>query len=155
MNFESEEDIGAPIEAVFAALSDVRSVEARARARGITVTRLAGDPEAPAAGMAWTAGFRLQGKPREMRIDLTRYAPPNTLIFDSRTGGLGARAIIDLAALSDRRTRLNVDVALVADSLPAKLLLQSLKLTRGKIDKRFRLRMAEYARDLEARLTQA
>lgn len=60
--------------------------------------------------------------------------------------------LIELVALSPARTRLSVDVNLKPNSIPARLLVQSLKLARTNLNKKFHLRMADYARDIEERI---
>jgi hypothetical protein len=54
-------------------------------------------------------------------------------------------------ALSRARTRLNVDLSVTPRNLAGRLLVQSMKLAKGKLGKRFRLRVAEYAMDVEER----
>jgi hypothetical protein len=66
-------------------------------------------------------------------------------------GGLGGNMVVDLMALSRSRTRLVLDIELKPENLSARLLVQSLKLARGNLTKRFRLRAAEYAIDVEDR----
>jgi len=58
---------------------------------------------------------------------------------------------VDLVALSRGRTRLSVDLALEPRSISGRLMVQSLKLARNNLTKRFRLRVADYAVDLEDR----
>lgn len=150
MQFASKEDIDAPIAEVFAILSDVESFERSAIRRGIDVMRV----DALAAtgeGMAWTANFVMRGKPREARVTLAQYDAPNTMHFVTVSQGLEGRLTVDLVALSPRRTRLAVILNLKPSTLPARLLVQSLKLGRSNLSKRFKLKVADYARHLEAR----
>jgi hypothetical protein len=58
---------------------------------------------------------------------------------------------VGLIALSRARTRLTVDLTLEPRTLAGRLIVQSLKLARGNMSKRFRLRVAEYAMDVEER----
>jgi hypothetical protein len=60
---------------------------------------------------------------------------------------------VDLVALSPARTRLNVDLEITPRNLAGRLLIQSVKLAKGNLSKRFRLRVAEYAMDVEDRRT--
>jgi hypothetical protein len=58
---------------------------------------------------------------------------------------------VELVALSRGRTRLSVELELKPRSISARLLVQSLKLARANLNKKFHLRMADYARELEDR----
>ena len=102
--------------------------------------------------MTWQAEFGFRGKPRTVEICLAEYSPPEQLIFDNASGGLEARLVIDLVALSRTRTRINLATELKPTTLSARLLVQSLKLAKGGLDKRFRHRVAGMAKELENRL---
>ena len=99
--------------------------------------------------MAAAPGRR--GRRRDVDIVLSEYDVPNRIVADSTSGGLKAKCIVDLVALSRKRTRMSLDMELEATTLSSRLLVQSLKLAKGKMSKRFHLRMAEYARELEER----
>lgn len=150
MQFSSKEDIEAPIEAVFTALSEFESFERSAIRRGIEVNRV--DETAPlAAGMAWDAVFDLRGKRRNLHLTLSEYDPPNGMRFDSESFGLEGRLTIDLVALSPKRTRMAMVLHLSPKTLSARLFLQSLKLAKANLTKRFKLRVAEFAKGIEDR----
>lgn len=150
MQFSSKEDIEAPIDAVFSLLSEFESFERSAIRRGVEVQRV--DASIPdGVGMAWDTVFWVRGKPREMRLELVEYEPPTIMRFESHSRGVDGKVAIELLALSSGRTRLNFDVSLTATTLAARLLLQSLKLARGNLTQRFRLKLADFARDIEER----
>lgn len=149
MELTAREDIEAPQERVFAAMADFDLIERQAMRRGAEVTRVS---EGPGKGMAWKVSFRFRGRPREADITLTEYDAPDRMVFHSRSGGLETEFAMDVVALSPNRTRINVTSVLVPKTLSARLLVQSLKLAKGGLDKRFRKRMADLAEGLEARL---
>ncbi|WP_136440780.1 SRPBCC family protein [Pacificoceanicola onchidii] len=151
MELKASEDIEAPIDQVFAALSDFEAVERQAMRRGVEISRK-GEVDNPDAGLEWTAGFSFRGKKRDADITLTDFAVPEQMVFQSVSGGLEAQTRIETVALSRSRTRINLVTELMPKTLSARLLVQSLKLAKGGIDKRFRHRMATFARDLELRL---
>ena len=152
MILTAQEDIEAPIEQVFAQLSDFDGIERQAMRRGVEVQR-SGDVDAPVvAGTAWEVVFTFRGKPRDARITLAEYSAPEKLVFDTVSGGLETRALIDCVALSRGRTRISLHSELMPKTLSARLLVQSLKLAKGGVDKRFRRRAAGFAKDLETRL---
>jgi hypothetical protein len=60
--------------------------------------------------------------------------------------------IIELVAMSRSRTRMNLSLDARPRTIPAKLMVQSMKLARQSVVKRFQRRVADYAADLENRL---
>lgn len=151
MELSAREDIEAPLDRVFTEVTDFDSIERQVLRRGIEVRRT-NDPGMVTKGLAWEAGFRFRGKDRVAGIELEECSVPEQLVFHSVSGGLEARTVVDLVALSRSRTRIGVTTEFLPKSLSARLLVQSLKLAKGGIEKRFRHRMAGLAKDLENRL---
>jgi len=150
MQFSSKEDLEVPISDVFAMLSEFESYERSAIRRGIEVQRL--DDSAPnAVGLAWDAQFVLRGKPRDVRLNLTGYEPPNAMKIEAGSQGLDGTLTLDLLALSPRRTRMSVVLNLAPKTLSARLLVQSLKLAKSNLTKRYKLKVADYAKTVEDR----
>lgn len=152
MQFSSKEDIDAPIEEVFAAVSDFDGFERSAIRRGIEVRR-ADEAAAVAPGMAWDAAFDLRGKRRNLHLVLAKLAAPEELQVDSETSGLTGVMTVELVALSPRRTRLAIVLNLAPKTLSARLFLQSLKLAKTTLTKRFKLKVAEFAKSIEENKT--
>lgn len=150
MKFSSKEDIEAPIGEVFVMLSDFEVYERSAIRRGIEVQRV--DETAPnAVGLSWDARFSLRGKLREVKLQLAEYDPPNIMRFEAVSQGLDSTLTLELLALSPRRTRMSVAMKLTPKTLSARLLMQSLKLAKSNLTKRFKLRVADYAKSVEER----
>jgi uncharacterized protein YndB with AHSA1/START domain len=150
MQFTSREDIDAPIEAVFAEVTDVAAFERLVLGRGADLRRTDTLTE-PGVGMAWHARVTWRETPREVDITLVDYDPPTGVAFDLNSGAITGRLQVDLDALTPERTRLHVDLTVAASTLSGRLMLQPVKLMRSDLDRRFRLRMAEYARNMEDR----
>mgnify|MGYP000058908797 CR=1 FL=1 len=150
MQFSTREDIEIPIEQVFAELSKTDVFVRTAIRRGIDVKRVnLGDEYG--VGASWDARFVMRGKPRNLTIQLATHDSPNTLAFTGDSQGLTTRLTLDLIALSPRRTRMGVVLNLAPKTLPARLFIQSVKLAKSNLTKRFKLRVAEYAKTLEDR----
>jgi len=150
MKFSSHEDIEAPIDAVFEAVTDFQAFERQALRRGAEVQR--SDSLAhPGPGMTWDAAFMLRGKRRQIQIELVRMDRPNGVLADARSPNLKGQFEVDLVALSRNRTRLSVTLALEPKTLAARLMLQSMKLARKTLMRRFRKRVAAFAVDVENR----
>ncbi len=150
MKFNVKEDIEAPIEFVFAEMSDFHAHERSALRRGADVQRV--DTLTSAGkGMAWDTSFNVRGKRRELQMELAEYDPPNNMLLSSRSSSMGGYMMIDLVALSRGRTRLNLTLELQPKNLASKLLVQSLKLARRNVMAKFKDRVVTFAIDLEDR----
>jgi len=150
MKISTKEDIAAPIERVFAEISDFQSLERAALRRGAEVSRV-DDQNGPCAGMAWDAKFDLRGKRRELHLELIRHDPPDTLVFASRSPNMSGGMTLDLVALSRNSTRMNIEIEMEPRTLSGRLLIQSLKLARNSMMKKFRANVDKYARGIEER----
>ena len=150
MKFSAREDIEAPIDYVFERLTDFQSFERSALRRGAEVQRV-DNRDAPGVGMAWDIAFRLRGKMREIKMELTGLDAPTGIVLSSRSPAMGGDMVVDLVALSRRRTRMSLDLELRPKNLSSRLLVQSLKLARSNLTQRYKLRVADFARDLEER----
>ena len=150
MKFTTREDVEAPIDRVFDMICDFDSYERAAMRRGAEVRRTDSLTNS-GVGMCWEAAFDMRGKRREIDIEMKKFDAPNGLgVFTVSTGleGLGE---IELLALSRTRTRISVEFEIKPTNLSARLLVQSLKLAKTSLTKRFKLRAAQYAKGLEDR----
>jgi len=150
MIFSAREDIEAPIEFVFSQVSDFEQLERRALRRGAEVERT-DTLTAPGPGMGWRMAFTLRGKKRKMKVEMVSYDPPNVMRFHSNSPNVSIDTIVELLALSRGRTRLSFEADVHPKNLGARLVLQSLKLAKSSVTRRFEQRIATYARELEDR----
>jgi len=149
MKFSTREDIEAPVDYVFSQVSDFAAFERRAMRQGADVTRREDGPIAQ--GAIWDISFQFRGRDRRVLAELTQLDVPTLLSIDSASDGLNAVTEVELIALSQTRTRVLVNFDLRAKTLTARLLLQSLKLAKTKMTKRFNARVLDYAEDIEDR----
>ena len=150
MKFTLREDIEAPLNSVFEMVADFDRYERMAMRRGIEVRRIAGHMGV-VPGTRWETEIRLRGKPRDLEIEMIESDPPAQMRFEARGKGLNGTTTIEFLALSQRKTRLSVDLVLAAKSLPARLFLQSLRLGQSRLRRSMQGRMNEFARELEER----
>ena len=154
MKFSTKEDIEAPIDAVFAMLCDFETFERAAMRRGAEVQRT--DSKTVASiGMGWRAAFNMRGKRREVEIEMMAFDKPNEMGFECRSQGLLTHLTLELVALSKSRTRIMVNFDIKPLNLSARLLVQSLKLAKTTLTKKYKLRVAEFAKSLEERHNRA
>lgn len=149
MKFSTREDIEVPIAYAFGQVSDFASFERRAMRQGADIVRW--DTGPVCAGTAWDIAFKFRGRSRRVVADLTRFTPPEGMLIESNSDGLLAVTTIDLVALSQTRTRILVSFDMRAKSLTARLLLQSLRLAKVRLTKRFNARVKDYAEEIEDR----
>ena len=97
----------------------------------------------------------MRGKPREAAIAVTGFDAPNEIVLGSGLQGMEVETRIELVALSRSQTRLGIKADLTPTTLAARLMVQSLRMARGKLDKRFKARVADYARELGDRAGRA
>lgn len=150
MKMATREDISAPIEAVFEQTTDFDHFERAAIRRGAEVQRTDSLAEV-GVGSSWHAAFGYRGKKREAEIEMTELQTPERVAALIRSAGLEMRLEIDLIAMSRNRTRLNLTIDARPKTIPARLMIQSMKLARTSVLKRFRHRVGDFAEELERR----
>lgn len=147
MKFSAREDIDAPIAEVFEAVSDFDAFERRMLRRGVDITR---DEDIPIdqIGACWKAQFSWRGRVYDVDAELVTLTPCQGYTIVSQSSGVECLASVELVALSKSRTRLFVALDLKPQTLSARLLLQSLKLAKGNLSRRFKARVSEFAQGL-------
>ncbi|WP_299722633.1 SRPBCC family protein [uncultured Tateyamaria sp.] len=151
MKFSAREDISGPIEQVFDALCDFEAFERLAMRRGAELQRVDSIAQ-PGVGMQWRVKYRMRGRKREFDLALIEFDRPNQMVFDAKSSGIEAKFSVDLLALSRSRTRMAVALDMTPLNLSARLLIQSLKLAKSNLSKRFKDRVADYCKGLGERL---
>lgn len=150
MKFSTRTDITAPVDFVFAQLSDFSAFERAALRRGAEVTRLDALGQ-PGAGMSWDIAFRMRGRRRQMIADVRHYEVPARLDYFAVSPSFEMLLTLNLGQISPGRCRLVIGLEVKPRSLPARLMVQSAKLGRKRLDRRFEDRVAKFAREIEDR----
>jgi uncharacterized protein YndB with AHSA1/START domain len=150
MKFSTREDIEAPIETVFAAVTDFEHFERQAMRRGAEVARSDTMSE-PGVGMMWNARVNVRGRTRDIESRLSEFEPDRAIAIESTSGGIESHFSVDLLALSKSRTRMRVTLDLKPSNFSARLFVQSLKLAKNSLNRRFSDRVAEFASDVQSR----
>ena len=150
MDFSTRYDVEAPIEFVWTQASNFTVLERQALRRGADVERK--DTLAtPGVGAEWDIRFQFRSKDREVNAKITTFDAPNRYTVISTSGSIDGVCVVDLVALSPKRTRLTVTLDLSAKSLGSRLMLQSLKMAKSGLNKRFEDRVASMASDIQDR----
>lgn len=150
MKLTTKEDIEAPIGFVASFLTDFEMWERAAMRRGADVERL-DRLRKPGPGMEWKVGFSYRGKQRNIELKLLTLTPEQRLVFDCMAQPAESIVTIDMAEMGARRTRVTVKLEIKPRTLAARLFLQSLRLAKAKVTRRFALRLAQTSADIEDR----
>lgn len=148
MQFSSVQDVNAPLDFVFGQISDFESYEGYAMRIGAQVERRDKLPR-KGPGMIWNVIGDFRGKTRDVDVELLEYRPDNLLKFLMTSKGIEARADFEAMALTRKQSRIKMSVNVVPKSISARLVLQSAKLARGSLNKKFNHRFWTYANYIE------
>lgn len=151
MNFSSQQDIDAPIAQVFDALTRFELYERAAMRRGADVVRK-DDLATAGPGAMWHTRFMFRGKERALAVEVATFAPPAEMVLSLNSKNITGAVNFELFALSKSRTRLTVVTDVRPVTLAARLLIQSMALTKSALNKRYRKRIADFAADLAERV---
>ena len=147
MKFSTREDIEVPIAYTFAQVSDFAAFERRALRHGAQITRVDAGPVQ--AGSEWKIAFKFRGRNRALDATLSILDAPNAYQVLGASDGMKVTTDIELVALSPTRTRIVVGMDIRAKTMTSRLVLQSMKLAKAKLTKRFRARILEFSEDIE------
>ncbi len=150
MKFSNRVDVALPADRLFEQLTDIPALERAAMKKGVVMRRLDSLAE-KGAGLSWDVGFRLRGKPRQMIVDVARYEAPVRIDYSGTSSGFEVTLVLEFAALAPRRSRMSTLLEIKPRTLGGRLLLQSARLGRANLDRRYDERIKSFLRDLESR----
>ena len=145
MKFISKCDVEAPTDFVFDDMTDYESWEQTVRKRNTQLTRSPG-PVVP--GTTWNAKFRLRGRERDMVVTLLAETPERQILLSIGDSSLDVDVSADLVELAPQMSRVAITIHLRPRNLAARLLTQSLRLARTKIQHQLDWRVTGWADDL-------
>lgn len=150
MKLASTKDVETPIANVWVVMSDFTGWERAAMRRGVEVNRTqTGTTEG--VGTTWQFKLRYRGKERKVEIKLTEILAPEVMAFAVSSSAVFIGTKVELIEMSAKRTRLHLVSEIKPRSFVARLFLQSLRLVRGKIERNFNTKTAQFAEDIEQR----
>lgn len=150
MKLSTREDIEAPLAFVFDTFADTEGWERAAMRRGAEVTRT-DRVQGFGPGMAWNLGFTFRGKMRRAAVKLAAVDRPNSLTFQGFGSMADVTVQVDFVELSARRTRVTLGTEIKPRTLAARVFLQSMKLARGKLDRKYEARVGALCNEIEER----
>ncbi|MBE2277492.1 MAG: SRPBCC family protein [Rhodobacteraceae bacterium] len=150
MKLTTRQDIEAPLDFVYAQLTDFESFERMALRRGAEVERLDPSPS-PDLGMGWRLQFPFRGKTRNVTLRMTELAPASLIGCEFESPMFEGQIRIDVIALAPRRTRMAITTDTRPVTMAARLLIQSVKLAKGRVQDRLDRVSARLAGMIEER----
>ena len=144
MKLSSREDIEAPIETVYKTVTDFDRFERQLLRRGVDITCGEKTPTTE-VGAKWKARFVWRGRTHDVDAEMITIDPASGFSIESRSGGIVCMGVIDLVALSTKRTRLFASIDLRPTTLSSRLFIQSMKLAKGTLNKKFKTGVADFA----------
>lgn len=151
MKLSSRVEIRASAEAVFGALTDFARFEAEAARRGIEVRPVA----ASGGAQGWQIVLPLRGRIRRIDSRLIRCEPCDLIEYRAESPGYEMVLSLGLVGLARGRTRLNCGFEARPLTLGARFKLQTVRLGKGALSRRFEAELQAYGRRLENRLNAA
>lgn len=142
MKIEAREDVAAPKARVLEAVTDVERFERALRSWGVAVEREGGGPLAP--GARWRLHPEWQGRRFDVTATLMSLSEDG-FTTECHSSGLIALIVLDLVEHKADRTGLFVSVDVRATSMASRVLLSSLRLAQGGIERRFSERLKRFA----------
>ena len=144
MKLSTREDIEACIDTVYSAVTDFDGFERQLLRRGVDVTRDETQP-VDVPGVKWNARFKWRGRAQDLDAELVSIDAHQGYAIESRASGIVCMSVVDLVPLSKSRTRLFVSLDLRPTTLSSRLFVQTLKLAKGSLGRKFKARVSEFA----------
>lgn len=135
MKFKVSEDIDAPADITWARFTDYSGIEADVAGRGADISRV-GNWQTASEGCGWRGSAKIRGRVRPVTSEISVLTAPERCEFRTVIGGMDAVYEMTFLALRDDMTRVQVVLELSANTLSARLALQTLKLARGRVMQR-------------------
>ena len=146
MKFSTREDIEAPLDHVFEKVTAFDSFERSMMRRGV---KISSNTHICGPGTIWNANFQFRGKNRNIDLELKGLYPQSGYDVEFISGGIEGTSKVELVPLSNSRTRVFVETILSPKTLSARLMVQSLKLAKSNLTKRYKARISKLAGEVE------
>lgn len=147
MKFSTRQDTNLPAESLFRAISDFDSLARILSRRGASVRRTDGLATS-GVGMAWLIGFDYRGRSRELTLEVTGFRPPELVELQGNSDQFDVSVQMTVVALTKAKSRLIFETVLLPRGLKARLILQTVKLGKPQLDRKFAKRVAEFVDSL-------
>ncbi|MGN7869033.1 hypothetical protein [Paracoccus sp. 22332] len=149
MKFSSRIDTDRSSAELFDLIGDFSRSERALAARGAQVRRI--DPSLePGTGLGWVIRFHWRGGLRIVRMDVTRFDRPSHITLDGHSDQFDLAINLTVVALSRVKSRLLFETEIRPRTMRARLLLQTAKLGKAQLDRKYDQRIADFVAYLRA-----
>ncbi|MDO5646690.1 hypothetical protein [Paracoccus sp. (in: a-proteobacteria)] len=151
MKFSTRIDTDLSANQLFDATARFERIERYLTANGVDVRRI--DP-AQEVGVVrgWNLTFDFRGAPRDVRLVLTRHDRPQLMTLMGQGDLLDVQIDISFIALSRSRARMMFEMDLRPRGMKARLILQTAKLRKKRLDNKFVRRVTDFSRFMQENL---
>lgn len=150
MRLTAKTDLEAPIGPAYNALVDHPSWERDAIERGLRVERVAGATHlGPGAG--WEVHLPFRGKLVKLQLLVVEERPSDEVRYSYLSNAFEGEITLGVTPLSLRRTRLTMGIEIHPRTIMARVLMNTLRLAKGRAQARLEQRLAQMARQIERR----
>lgn len=147
-------DVEAPIGFAYASITDFAAWERSAVRRGAEVDRPPGLPM-DGVGAGWRIRFVYRNKPRKAAIKVAAMIPGDRAAFSLDSPSLEGVSVLDVLALSPKRTRIRVQIEIKPKTIAARLFLNALRLGRKRIQRGLDIRMGQLGAEVETQFARS
>jgi polyketide cyclase/dehydrase/lipid transport protein len=148
MKFETIEEVDAPQDFTFGRFTDFCRYEKLAHSYGAELRRVGGFAEI-GEGATWRGSIPIKGRTRGVEAVVTSYDPSDHARIDTAVGGMNVVFEMRFEALGDEKTKLIAVAELQAKTLAARLVIQSAKLARKRLQAKITSKIVALANEYE------
>lgn len=147
MKFSTRQDTDLSSQDLFLAISDFSRIERLLVRRGAHVQRTDALSQ-NGLGMSWIIGFDWRGRRRDVKLEVTRFDAPEFIQISGESELFNLLIQMTTVALTPSKSRLIFETDIQPRGMKARLLLQTAKLGKSQLDRKFAYRIAELLSDL-------
>ena len=148
MKLISKTDLEVPAAFVYAQLADHPAWEREFLRRGADIERPADMPQS-GVGAGWHVQAPFRGKQRRILLRVAGLDPDRSLAFTFDGQSMQGDAVLEVQALSARRSRLRLTLDVKPKTLAARLFINTLRLAKGRVQARLDKRVNQLAARIE------
>lgn len=140
MKFSTRVNADITADQLFARVTDFGRLERILIRNNVRVSRI--DPaDEPGSGMAWKLAFDWRGKSHKLRLDVRRFDRPDVMLIEGISDIFDLTITATVFGLTQNRSRLIFETEIRPRNMRARVLLQTARLAKGRLDKRFEKRI--------------